>query len=427
MIVTIIVIISAFIIYLLSIHFIKNWIHGKVMDANAGKDMEDFYKKHPSARQYAENEHNWNPSFNLEHRGLQVFNIPFVPEDDEIFYIENEYDEEANLFIKENLDLIKEIFATKGFTFVYLPFISVSREMAESMVAYYSANPMIKSINNEDYKHGLKSDFLLNYMVYPQNRPMITHGFCWYNTTKSLFKFKKIWYVFDYISFDGAEARKHPREVLEDMLPELGTKKIWRKGLHSEGTIESEGLADDNFDEETKKILSEIQEKLNSVRLKGISEAIIAQYVKPCPQLSRLTISKDFTITLNDYNNVEITMEPIVKAVFILFLRHEEGIYFKDLSDYQTELEIIYRAVKAKRNDINEKMQLGFTPQISNSVKSLTNPFSNSINEKCTRIKEAFILHFHDSIASNYYIQGMRATEKLIKISRDLVIWEEWQ
>jgi hypothetical protein len=128
-----------------------------------------------------------------------------------------------------------------------------------------------------------------------------------------------------------------------------------------------------------------------------------------------------------DYNNVEITMEPIVKAVFILFLRHEEGIYFKDLSDYQTELEIIYRAVKAKRNDINEKMQLGFTPQISNSVKSLTNPFSNSINEKCTRIKEAFILHFHDSIASNYYIQGMRASEKLIKISRDLVIWEEWQ
>ena len=412
MIVTIIVIISAFIIYLLSIHFIKNWIHGKVVDANAGKDMEDFYKKHPSARQYAENEHNWNPSFNLEHRGLQVFNIPFVPEDNEIFYIENEYDEEANLFIKENLDLIKEIFATKGFTFVYLPFISVSREMAESMVAYYSANPMIKSINNEDYKHGLKSDFLLNYMVYPQNRPMITHGFCWYNTTKSLFKFKKIWYVFDYISFDGAE---------------LGTKKIWRKGLHSEGTIESEGLADDNFDEETKKILSEIQEKLNSVRLKGISEAIIAQYVKPCPQLSRLTISKDFTITLTDYNNVEITMEPIVKAVFILFLRHAEGIYFKHLSDYQTELEIIYRAVKAKRNDINEKMQLGFTPQISNSVKSLTNPFSNSINEKCTRIKEAFILHFHDSIASNYYIQGMRASEKLIKISRDLVIWEEWQ
>ncbi len=425
MIVTIIVIIIAFIIYSLSIHYIKNWIHGKVIDANPNKDKDEFYKKHPSARQYVDNEHVWNPSFKLEHQGFRVFNIPFVPEDNEIFYIENDYDEEANLFIQENLDLIREILAKKGLTFVYLPYISVSREMAESMIAYYSANLIVKSIDNEDYKHGLKSDFLLDYMVSPQNRPQITHGFCWYNQKKSLFNFKKVWYVFDYISFDGAEARQHPREVLEDMLPELGTKKIWRKGLYSEGTIESDGLADDNFDAETKKILSEIQEKLNSVRLKGISEAIIAQYVKPCPQLSRITISKDFTITLNDYNHLEITMEPLVKAVFILFLRHEEGILFKELSDYRAELEIIYRAIKSKHNDIEEKMQSGFAPQISKSVKNLTNPLSNSINEKCTRIKEAFILHFHDSIASNYYVQGLRASEKLIRISRNLVIWEE--
>ena len=425
MIVTIIVIIAVLIIYLIIFHYLKDWIHSKVVNTNSDKGMEDFYKKNPSAKQYVGEEHSWEPTFNLEHRGLKVFNIPFVPEDNEIFYIENNYDEEANLFIKENIDLIREVLATKGLTFVYLPSISISKEMAEAMVAYYSANPNINSITNEDFKHGLRNDFLLDYMVYPQNRSKITHGFCWYNTATSLFKFKKMWYVFDYISFDGAEARQHPREVLEEMLPELGTRKIWRKGPHSEGTIESDSLADDNFDEETKKILSEIQEKLNSVRLKGISEAIIAQYVKPCPKLSRITISNDFTITLNDYNNTEIIMEPVVKAVFILFLRHEEGIYFKDLSDYRTELEIIYRAVKAKHNDIDDKIKMGFTPQISNSVKSLTNPFSNSINEKCTRIKEAFILHFHDSIASNYYIQGMRASEKIIKISRDLVIWEE--
>ena len=240
----------------------------------------------------------------------------------------------------------------------------------------------------------------------------------------SLFNFKKVWHVFDYISFDGAEARRHPREVLEDMLPELGAGRIWRKGIDCEHKIESQGEADDNFDDETKKILVEIQEKLNSVRLKGISEAIIAQYVKPCPKISRITISNNFTITLNDYDNKEITMEPVVKAVFILFLRHAEGIYFKDLPDYQTELEIIYRAIKARTNDIDAKLSSGFTPQISDNVKSLTNPFSNSINEKCTRIKEAFIIHFHDCIASNYYIQGARARRKVITIPRELVIWE---
>jgi len=137
-----------------------------------------------------------------------------------------------------------------------------------------------------------------------------------------------------------------------------------------------------------------------------------------------MTIGYDFTITLNDYNNTKIVMEPVVKAVFLLFMRHEEGIRFKDLEDYQTELEIIYRAVKAKRNDIEKKMAAGFQPKISESVRSLTNPCSNSINEKCARIKEAFVVHFHDSIASNYYVQGVRASEKRIRVSRELVIWE---
>ena len=418
------IVIGVLILYYFIFTRLKEWVDRKCMDAVAGNRNDEFYEECPSAKEYIGEEHRWKPTYKLEHCGVTVFNIPFVPEENEVFYMENEYDEDANTFIKENIDLIKEVLASKGLTFVYLPSIHVSKEMAESMIAYYSTSPAPTAIDNDDYEHGLKSSFLLNYMVYPENRPKVTHGFCWYNTEKSWFGFKKLWYIFDYISFDGKEAREHPREVLEEMLPELGTRRIWRKGLHCDVAIESHGLADDNFDEETKNILAEIQEKLNVVRLKGISEAIIAQYVNPCPKLSRITIGRDLEIVLNDYGDVRIAMEPIVKAVYILFLRHEEGIYFKNLSDYQIELEIIYRAVKAKKNDIDEKIQSGFTPQISSSVKSIANPLSNSINEKCTRIKEAFIVHFHDSISSNYYIRGIRGAQKLITIPRDLVIWE---
>lgn len=428
-----IIVIAVLFLYLYLFNKVKDRIHEKALKVRAALHLDDEetqdekcdFLKGICQKKYIGEEHSWKPVYNLEHRMITTFNIPFVPEDNEIFYIENKCDKEANLFIRENIDLIKEVLATRGLTFVYLPDVSVSREMAEAMVAYYSASSEVAPLKNDDYKCGLRNDFLLDYMVYPESRPRVTHGFCWYNQPKPLFKGKKVWYIFDYITFDGAEARQHPREILEDMLPELGTKKIWRKGYHKEVKIESDGPADDNFDEESKKILKEIQEKLNAVRLKGISEAIIAQYVKPCSKLSRMTIGKDFTITLNDYDNRVITMEPVVKAVFILFLRHEEGIYFKDLADYQTELEIIYRAVKAKHNDIDEQMESGFTPQISNSVRSLTDPCSNSINEKCTRIKESFIQQFHDCIASNYYIQGMRASEKRIIIPRNLVIWEK--
>lgn len=424
MVLYIILTIVAIIAYLTAFHYLKEWIDGKVGHDASEDKLDDFYHDHQSALQYIDGEHDWTPKYNLEHKGVKVFNIPFVPEPNEVFYLENEYDEDANLFIQENIDLIKEVLATKGLTFVYLPSISVTKAMAESMLSYHTANPNC-SIDDNRYETGLKSNFLLYYMVYPERREKVSRGFCWYNSTHSIFKCKKFWYVFDYISFDGSEARNHPREILEDMLPELCTRRIWRRGEHCEAETPSDGPADDNFDEETKNILADIQEKLNTIRLKGISEAIIAPYIKPCPKLSRITIGRDFKITLNDYDNLEITMEPIVKAVFLLFLRHEEGILFKNLSDYQDELEIIYRAVRSRKNDIDDKIQAGFTPQISVSVKSLTNPLSNSINEKCTRIKEAFLVHFHDSIASNYYIQGLRASEKLITLPRNLVIWED--
>lgn len=420
---TIFIIIGAVVLYLVAFNCLYDRVHSRVPKKETGD--EDFWKNNLSFKEYYGEEHVWRRTFDMDHRGLSVSDIPFVPEENEVFYIENGYDEDANLFIQENIDLIREMLQARGLSFVYLPQVSVTKEMAEAMVAYYSAKDAAGTIDDEGYRNGIRSDFLLDYMEHPQQRDRVTRGFCWYNNSTYSPMYNEEWFVFDYISFDGAEARRHPRELLEEMLPELGTKKIWRGDIFfSLQEQPSEGLADDCFEEETKKMLAEIREKLDAVRLKGVSEAIIARYVEPRPKLSRMTIGYDFTITLNDYNNTKIVMEPVVKAVFLLFMRHEEGIRFKDLEDYQTELEIIYRAVKAKRNDIEKKMAAGFQPKISESVKSLTNPCSNSINEKCARIKEAFVVHFHDSIASNYYVQGVRASEKRIRLSRELVIWE---
>lgn len=48
----------------------------------------------------------------------------------------------------------------------------------------------------------------------------------------------------------------------------------------------------------------------------------------PKPKLSKLVVTKDLRIFLPDYENMEITMEPLVKAVFLLFLKRPEGIMF---------------------------------------------------------------------------------------------------
>ena len=425
MIFTIAIFVIAVLLYVFLFGRMADAVHRKALKAELDADEEAFYRNHPEEKHFDEDDGDyigWEHKFHYEHKGVKVFNIPFVPEKNEVFYMENKYNEVANLFIQENMQLIRDMLAEKGLTFVYLPEVVVSEEMAQAMVGYMS--PELSEPFRGSGENRLKSSFLLDYMVTPGNRPKVKYGFCWYNSTRYFFSDKKGIEYFDYICFDGNEARENPREFLEDILHGLGKSKAWQEGVYCKVDGESHGLADDNFDDETRNILLEIQEKLNAVRLKGISEAIIAKYVKPCPKLSRMTISSDFRITLNDYGDMEITMEPIVKAVFLLFLRHEEGIFFKELSDFQRELEIIYRAVKKRRNDIDEWLASGFMPQISPGVRNLTDPTKNSINEKCTRIKEAFITHFHENVAQNYYVCGLRASAKRIDLPRKLVVWE---
>lgn len=400
------------------------------MDRAKGKGSAPDDDAHFSAKDYIGEEHEWSPVFKLEHRGLRLFNLPFIPEENEIIYLENEYDADANKFVKENIRLIRERLATRGFTFVYLPELKISKELVESMIMYRTPQSHSDIHPDIDEQITLPSNFLLDYMIHPENRKNIRSSFAWYGHKHVLFEQRKTWSYFNYITFDAQEALADPLGVINDMLPELGTKKRFKEGSYSmqKPNESDKGSADYNFDEETKKILEDIQQKLDAIRLKGIGEAIITRYIKPRPVLSHIRITHDFRIFLDDYNNMEITMEPLVKAVYLLFLRHEEGIAFKELSDYAVELETIYRAIKAKSNDIDEKLASRlYYPSISESVKKLVNPLDNSINEKCTRVKEAFIIHFHESIAEHYYIQGARQSNKQIFLPRNLIIWEDKQ
>lgn len=175
--------------------------------------------------------------------------------------------------------------------------------------------------------------------------------------------------------------------------------------------------ADDTFNEETKKLIKEVKDKINKLRLNGVSEWIIQQLALPQDKLSRLVITKDFRIFLPDYNNMEIKMEPIVKSVFLLFLENEEGIPFKCLSDYRERLTTIYNKVKEYTNDGTRLS----ADRVWQTIYNLTNPLSNSINEKCTRIKEAFLSQFDEHLANYYYITGKRGEAKKITLPRKLI------
>ena len=58
------------------------------------------------------------------------------------------------------------------------------------------------------------------------------------------------------------------------------------------------------------------------------------------------------------------------------------------------------------------------------SIEDVTNPLQNSINEKCARIRGAFVGQFDDHLSRHYYIDGKRGEAKKIALPRDLVVWK---
>ena len=143
-------------------------------------------------------------------------------------------------------------------------------------------------------------------------------------------------------------------------------------------------------------------------------------------KLSRLLITKDCRFILVDLGNKEIELQPVHKAVYLLFLAHPEGIEFKRLGDYREELTRYYMQT-AKMMD-KEKIMEG--------VNHLANPLDNAINEKCSRIKKVLLDMMDEYMASYYIISGHTQKHiagssriwyerlKVIKLPRELVVSE---
>ena len=109
-------------------------------------------------------------------------------------------------------------------------------------------------------------------------------------------------------------------------------------------------------------------------------------------KLSRLRITKDYRFILTDYNR-EVELQPVHKAVYMLFLAHPNGIEFKKLAEHRNEL---LRYYMATANSMDKQ-------KIEESVDRLVNPLDNAINEKCSRIKKVF-LEITDPYTASYYI-----------------------
>lgn len=141
-------------------------------------------------------------------------------------------------------------------------------------------------------------------------------------------------------------------------------------------------------------------EKLQPL-IEKISKLI--QYSDTRIEFSPLVVTEDSRILLPAFD-IEINMQPLHKAVYILFFRHPEGILLRDLDCHREELTVIYSAISNRKD-----------PEIiERTISELLNPAANNLNECLSRIREAFLKVLDEKIASHYYVSGERGGVKRI-------------
>ena len=179
-----------------------------------------------------------------------------------------------------------------------------------------------------------------------------------------------------------------------------------------------DGMSEQQYSPE--EIAKEIRRLIEQLQMAGRNDLLLHAVGVPLLEelrieaakgkLSRLVITKDYRFILEDYHQ-EVELQPVHKAVYLLFLAHPEGIEFKRLAEYREELTRYYMAT-AKMMD-KEKIIEG--------VDHLVNPLDNAINEKCSRIKKVF-LELMDEYRASYYIISSHTQKHIAGSSR---IWYE--
>lgn len=335
--------------------------------------------------------------------------LPFVPDIHEVIYVEKDYDSVVNDFIRANYEELCNMFFDKDLKFIYLPKLcgeKVSQEVVQYLFPQIDTN---KTYVNGDFSIDLLKEHIISGEIVG---PALLHRIRFDTDSK-----------YYYLSHQS---------LVADSPVSLSDQFEWYVQhttlAYAAGTMffhlytpEGDEVADyrfnDSDDNDTLALKSdtalaeEIRVRVKELRRRGLQQYLLHELVEEKPTLSRLVIDEDFRIFLPDYNNIEITMAPLPKAVYILFLLHPEGIPFKRLDYCFPELHDIYRFISNREIEEN----------IFKSIGDITDPTKNSINEKCSRIREAFIKHFDTSYAQNYYITGKRGEPKKITLPRELV------
>lgn len=382
--------------------------------------------------------------------------LPFKPEERQVIYVESYYDERTNAIIKHYYERLKWDFLRAGLDFVYLPMFFNDEELREKVLYYapYLTSEIIQ-------KTELRSSYLLSYMSHAENRKNIAPSLLYAPKQEGdgwVFQVLPIDSEGDGLQwFDGAiatieeelsvveqscdhscveavtqsmafpEDDEWTPELKEEALPpethHLGDRiKRWFRETRRERFEASAPTKaplpslDDIIEDDVRDTIEDLERSIERLRLLGVPLTAIVEFVSKYETISRLRLTDDLRILLPDYNNREVKMGPLYKAVYFLFLNHREGIVLQRLEEHHRELVNYYLQTSQKRE---------LTPRMADTINRLEYPGDNTIHIVLSRIKAYFKATIDEHLAHHYYIIGKPGEPYKIALDDSLIEWED--
>lgn len=126
-------------------------------------------------------------------------------------------------------------------------------------------------------------------------------------------------------------------------------------------------------------------------------------------KLPEMSISgRNMKITFPELGDLEVRLTPLEKTVYLFFFRHSEGIALNSVFEHKEEIMDIYSSLS--NSDSTDIMR--------SRVHDLTDPLSNSLSEKISRIKRKFTEALGPEMARDFVISGENAEKRFINASR---------
>lgn len=192
-----------------------------------------------------------------------------------------------------------------------------------------------------------------------------------------------------------SDEEESPAETVEELEDERETP-VFNAAQWEEDDLTmkhaSDALAEGHITDEQKEKLNTLIENSRDLIRGGLSIQMIRILAQAHNKLSPLQITEDFRILLPEFNNMEIPLKPLQRAMFIVFQNHPEGVSKADMANLKDEIYSIYRKTSDKWNIL----------KLKSNVKALSDENATTFEDKCHAMRRQFLARLDETIACHY-------------------------